>query len=66
MKLTFNHRVVVLRQMRVKPSVQDDTIQDLSPDGRVCIVIIWPLLNLADGSLLSAWVCDAHDAFCRQ
>ena len=66
MKLTFNHCVVVLGQMRVKPSVQDDTIQDLSPDGRGCIVIIWPLLNRADGSLLSAGVCDAHDAFRRQ
>jgi hypothetical protein len=33
MRLTFNHRVLLLHQMRVKPSVQDDTIQDLSPDG---------------------------------
>lgn len=38
MKLTFNHRVVVLGQMRVKPSVQDDTVQDLSPDGR-CVLL---------------------------
>src|SRR5579859_1091228 len=38
MKLTFNHRVVVLGQMRVKPSVKDDTIQDLSPNGRYVLL----------------------------